>query len=55
MITPNKVVGTAVSAKTSSHEVVFIEAMSYFDYASAADMLDISDVAAEVFAQDGVD
>ena len=54
MITPNKVVGTAFSPKTSSHEVVFIEAMSYFDYAAAGDMLDISDVAAEVFAQDGV-
>lgn len=54
MITPNKVVGTAFSPKASSQEVIFIEAMSYFDYASSGEMLDISDIAEEVFAQDGV-
>lgn len=54
MITPNKVVGTAFSPKTSSQEVFFIEAMSYFDYASAGDILDISDIAEKVFAQEGV-
>lgn len=55
MITPNKVVGTAFTPSASSQEVVFIEAMSYFDYASMGEMLDITDIAEEVLAQDGVD
>ena len=54
LITPNKEAGNTLSMRANGNDIVFTEGGKYYDWVAKGDLLDITDVAEKVFAQEGV-